>query len=291
MELLLQLLINGMISSAVYSLLAVGFGIVYRSLKFFNISYGALYLVASYSAIYFANKLNMPFVLNILMGITVAVVISILIEKLVFIPFEKKEAGTGILFVVSLGVFIIIQNFIAMFFGNDIKTLSFPLEGSLTFGEFVITKIQIAQLLVGFTVVILFWLLTKKSVFFKSLWAMGDNPSLIKVLGYPYYKMRIILFSLSAVFVSLASFLTTIDIGIDPHVGMKALLIGAVAVIVGGINNFWGWVVGAILIGVLESVSVWKLSSNWSELVIYSLLIITLLFKPEGIFNIDKRKG
>ena len=291
MELLIQLLINGFISSSLYALLAIGFGIVYRSLKFFHIAYGGIYLISSYAVIFFSQNFNFPVSISMLLGLIVAILVSILIEKSIYLPFERKNSGAGILFVVSLGIFIVIQNFISMFFGNDIKTLDFPLEGSLSFGNLVITKIQILQLVVSIVIMLTFWLLTNKSVFFKALWAMGDNQELIRVLGYPYNKMRILIFSLSAVFVFTSSILNTIDIGIDPNVGMKALLIGAVAVIVGGINSFFGWVLGAFLIGMFEAVSVWKFSSNWSELIIYTLLILTLLFKPEGIISITKRKG
>ncbi|WP_457639680.1 branched-chain amino acid ABC transporter permease [Persephonella sp.] len=291
MELLIQLLVNGLISSSLYALLAVGFGIVYRSLKFFHIAYGGIYLVASYTAIFFVQNLNLSIYFSMLTGLLMAVLISIFIEKTVYLPFERKNTGSGVLFVVSLGIFIVLQNLIAMIFGNDIKALDFPVEGSFSLGSIIVTKIQILQFFTGIIVVLIFWLLTKKNTFFKALWAMGDNPELIRVLGYPYHKMRILVFSLSAVFVSIGSVLTTIDIGIDPNVGMKALLIGAIAVIVGGINSFFGWVLGAFFLGMFEAVSVWKFSSNWSELITYTLLILTLLFKPEGLISVVKRRG
>ena len=83
--------------------------------------------------------------------------------------------------------------------------------------------------------------------------------------------------------------LTALDIGMDPHVGMPALLTSAVAVIIGGIDSYWGWVLGALMIAELQSLVVWKVSSQWTPLLTFALLIIMLLTRPQGILGTKKR--
>ncbi len=289
MTLLLQLLVNAVCNAAIYALLAIGFGLIYRSLRFFNIGFGAVYVIASYVVIALSETFGIPLFASIPLGIFAGILSSILIDRLVFSPLEGYGAPTGVLLVASLGVYIAIVNLIALIFGNEIKIITKGMEPSFTIGPIIVTRIQIAQILIGWTGAILFWLSIRKNTLVKAIWAMGIAPELVIALGLPYKRMRAIVFSLSALFAAAASIITTLDVGIDPHVGMGALLTGAVAVIVGGVNFYWGWVSGASLIALLQAIGVWLFSAKWNELITFGILIITLIFRPDGIFSPKRR--
>ncbi|MBW2647453.1 MAG: hypothetical protein JRE23_15015 [Deltaproteobacteria bacterium] len=124
----------------------------------------------------------------------------------------------------------------------------------------------------------------------KGIWAMGETPDLVMVLGLPYKLMRMLIFALSSVFAGIASLLVALDVGIDPHVGMHALLTGAVAVLVGGVDVYRGWIGGAVLLAVLQSIAVWQFSARWNDLITFGILIVTLLFRPQGLFSPKKRR-
>ena len=141
----------------------------------------------------------------------------------------------------------------------------------------------------GIFLCVLLGLTVKKARLIKALWAMGDEPDLVRVLGLPFYLLRALVFIISSFFAGTASILTALDVGMDPHVGMGALLTGAVAVMVGGVEKFAGWIVGAFTLAILQSLAVWKFSARWIDLVTFSLLIITLLTRPQGIMGTRKR--
>ncbi|MEA1934014.1 MAG: hypothetical protein U9N60_06250 [Thermodesulfobacteriota bacterium] len=150
---------------------------------------------------------------------------------------------------------------------------------------------QLVQFSSGWFLVIIFWLFIRKNRLAKGIWAMGETPTLVIVLGLPYNLMQTAVFVISAIFAGTASLLIqALDIGIDPHVGMHALLTGAVAVLVGGVEVYWGWIGGATLLAVLQSISVWQFSARWSDLITFSVLILTLLFRPHGLFAPRKRR-
>jgi branched-chain amino acid transport system permease protein len=81
----------------------------------------------------------------------------------------------------------------------------------------------------------------------------------------------------------------TLDIGIDPFVGLSYLLIAAVAVLVGGVDSYRGWVSGAATLAILQSLVVWKFSARWMDLVTFALLVIMLVFRPQGLVQNARR--
>ena len=290
MTLLLQLIFNGIVNAAIYSLLAVGFGLVYRSLRFFYIAFGAVYIVASYAVFALANMAGLPLFVSIILGVLIGAIAGVLMDKSVYLPLEKKRASTSVLFIASLGIYILVVSLVALFFGNEIKILSKGIEPSFSIGALVITRMQVVQFFVGWLIVIGFWLIIRKNNLMKGIWAMGETPDLVMVLGLPYKLMRMLIFALSSVFAGIASILVALDVGIDPHVGMHALLTGAVAVLVGGVDVYRGWIGGAVLLALLQSIAVWQFSARWNDLITFGILIVTLLFRPQGLFSPKKRR-
>ena len=109
------------------------------------------------------------------------------------------------------------------------------------------------------------------------------------VLGLPLMRYRVLVFVTSGLLAGLAASLITVDVGIDPHMGMSYLLIAAVAVLAGGIDRFSGWVLGAMVLALLQSLMVWQFSAQWMDLVTFGVLIAILLFRPQGMLGLRKR--
>ncbi len=290
MTLLLQLVLNAVVNASIYALLAVGFGIVYRSLRFFHLAFGAVYVVAAYGTISVAGHIGMPITLCLFIGLLIGLILSETINRGIYLPLENRGAQSGVLLIASLGIYILTVNAIALVFGNEVKIISRWIEPSYALGTVVITRLQIMQFIVGWSCIAAFWLFTKTNTLMKGIWAMGETPNLVIVLGLPYDLLRTLAFSLSSLFAGIASLLVTMDVGITPYAGMPALLTGAIAVIVGGVDVFWGWILSAIILALLQSLAVWQFSARWNDLITFGLLIATLIFRPQGLFSPKKRR-
>ena len=286
MTLLLQLLINGLVTGALYALVALAFGIVYRSTKVFHLAMGAIYTSAAYGVYV---SLRWGIVTGIIIGILTALTLGFLIERFVYRPLYRKNSSSGVILIASLGVYIFIVNLIALGFGNEVKILSRGIEPSVTFFGIILTRIQLIQFVTGFFVILIWIILLKKLRFFKGIWAMGDEPGLVQVLGLPLWRLRDAVFLLSSFLVAVSSILIALDVGVDPHVGLPAFLLGAVAVLVGGISNFPGWIISAFIIAELQSLIIWKFSARWNDAITFVVLIAVLLLKPQGIFSVKGR--
>jgi branched-chain amino acid transport system permease protein len=191
--------------------------------------------------------------------------------------------------VASLGLFVATENTIALIFGNELQTVQRGIESAFRLGPVLLTRLQAVEFGVGAFVVTALWLLVRRLRTFKALWAMGDQPELISVLGLPLFQLRTLVFAISTVLVAVPASLSTLDVGIDPHMGMSNLLIAAVAVLVGGIDSYLGWVAGAGLLALLQSFVVWRFSARWMDLVTFGLLVLILVFRPDGLLAQHRR--
>ena len=289
MNLFLQLLGNGIAQGAVAMLYAVGFGFVYRSFRTFHIAMGAQFVFSSYAFYLFVSLWKVPFPLAVSGALALSVLFALAIELAVYRPFFRRHCSSGVVMIASLGIMIVVENVIALVFGNEVKTLSNQLEPSVAFAELRFTRIQILQFSVGLCMFFGVGAMVRFGKWFKAVWAMGDQPELIPVLGLPLMRLRLLVMSLGGILVAVAAMLISWDIGMDPHVGMHYPLLGSVAVFFGGTDRYWAWGAGAMLLAILQSLAVWQFSARWNDLVTFGVLVFVLLFRPQGLFGVTKR--
>ena len=270
-------------------LYAAGFGFVYRSFRIFHIAMGAQFVFSCYAFYFFAVGVKLPLALAVGGGLALSVLFAAAIEWAVYRPFFRKGCSSGVVMIASLGVMIVVENLIALAFGNEVKTISTRLEPSVAFLGLRFTRIQLLQFFGGVGVFALVGAMVRFGKWFKAVWAMGDQPELIPVLGLPLLKLRLLVMALGGVLVAVAAMLVSWDIGMDPHVGMHYLLLGSVAVFFGGTDRYWAWGAGAMLLSILQSLAVWQFSARWTDLVTFGVLVFVLLFRPQGLFGVSKR--
>ena len=289
MNLFLQLLGNGLVQGAVAMLYAAGFGFVYRSFRVFHIAMGAQFVFSCYGFYTCVTVCKLPLMVSVPVVLALSAAFAALIECVVYHPFAQKRCSSGVVMIASLGVMIVVENVIALAFGNEVKTISNQLEPSVAFAGLRFTRIQLLQFFAGVGVFAAVGAAVRFGKWFKALWAMGDQPELLPVLGLPLMRLRLLVMSLGGVLVAIAAMLIAWDIGMDPHVGMHYLLLGSVAVFFGGTDRYWAWGAGAMLLSVLQSLAVWQFSARWTDLVTFGVLIFVLLFRPQGLFGVSKR--
>lgn len=289
MALLLQLLANGIVRAAVYSLLAVGFGLVLRSLRVFHVAYGAQFLAAVYSFYACATVAGLPIWLAAVTGALAGAAIGWATEEVLYQPLYRRQASSGAALIASLGFAIVVENVIVLIFGNDVKTIVYPLAQGYQLGPIILTWIQILQLVTCSLMVTFLMILTRHLRLFKAIWALGDEPQLLPVLGLPLWRLRGVVMIASGLCVGVAASLIGLEVGMDPRMGMNYLLIAAVAVIVGGVDRSIGWVAGAAALALLQSFAIWQLPARWVDSVTLLFLITVLLLCPRGLLGLRRR--
>ncbi len=289
MNLLLQLIANGLVNAALFAMMAVGFGLVWRSLRVFHLAYGGLFVISGYLFHTLASRIGLSPMAAGLVAVLLAAGLGWLIELVLYRPFYRRGASSAAVLIASMGVLIVLENLVALIFGNEMQTVPRGMASVINFGGIRLTSIQLWGLGIGIVSVVFLWVLVRRLRTFKALWAIGDQPELIPVLGLPLYRLRALALVIGTAMAAIPACVITLDIGIDPFVGMSYLLIAAVAVLAGGADSYRGWVAGAVALALLQSLVVWKFSARWMDLVTFGLLVAMLIFRPQGLVSNARR--
>lgn len=286
---ILQFLLNGIISGSLIAIMAIGFWFIYRATNLFHIAHGTIYTLSAYIFYSLHNYNGNQFISSFILILIFAALFGISIYIAVYRPLEKKGASAGVKFISSLAIYILITNLIALIYGNDTKIISEGIGKSVSFGGVILTEIQIWQFVAFLIILILSYLFVYSTKAGRVIRAIGDNPVLFSALGLNERLTKIMVFAIGSSIAAAASVLTGLDVGIDPHIGMLAFLNAVVAVIIGGIKKIEGVVLGAFLIGILQNLIIWRFSARWESAVTFLILVTVLLYKSGGVFVIKRR--
>lgn len=287
--LVFQLLANGLVTGCAYALVALGFSLIYNTTRIFHIAHGAVYVVAAYLYYSFYVLWGIPLVGAALLTVVGAMVLGVLIDEVIHVPLDQQDSSMLIHLLSSLGLYIALVNIIAMFYGNQTKELVSGVQLTYSAGGVILTQVQVATVVVAVVLFIGLVVLLRKTRLGQQLRAMRDDPELLTVMGLNPRTLRRVVFGLGSALAAVGAILQGLDVGIDPRIGLTAVLNGAVAVIIGGIGLFEAAALGALVLGLLQSIAVWQASARWQEAVTFGVLILFLLSRPQGIFGKQRR--
>lgn len=213
-------------------------------------------------------------------------------EKFCYYPLRTKKASNLILLIASFGVFIFMQNLIALIYGNQILTLrTGPIREGYKFLGAVITPIQVLILVVSCLLLAILWLFIQRTRLGKAMRAVSDDPIAANVVGINPDRTIVSSFAIGSALAGAAGILISLETNIEPTMGFAAILKGIIASIIGGIGNIAGAMFGGFFLGIVENLGIWKIQAGWKDSIAFLILIIFLLLRPGGIVGIRPAKG
>lgn len=288
---MLQLILNGLIAGSIYALVALGFTVIYRTVKFFHFAYGVVYTAGAYFAYTLVSSLHLNFLFSFFLSMAFAAILGVTIDKIVYYPLRILKASNLIYLIASFGVYVFLQNLISIIYGNQILTLR---TGTIKEGykilSAVITPVQITILIVSIVLMILLWLFIMKTKLGKAMRAVSDDAVAASVVGINPDKIILVAFAIGSALAGAAGILISLETNIEPTMGFSVLLKGIIAAIIGGIGNIPGAMFGGFFLGLVENLGIWKISAGWKDCIAFSILIIFLLIRPSGLFGIKTHK-
>lgn len=282
-----QLIVNSIIAGSIYSLVALGFNLIFGTTKFFNINHGVVSTIAGYTVFSLAKNHGMDIWLAIIIAVVFAGFVGYLSEKFVFLPMRNKRASGMVMLVASLGLFTALQAIIAIIFTSQFQTISTNFGESKVYNFFggIITETQLIILAAAIFITVTLGLSMKFTKFGKAVKAISDDVEVAKIVGINADKIIAKVFFVGSMIAGVAGIAIGFDTGIEPTMGMNLLLKGVIASIIGGVGNVYGGVLGAFFLGFIENFGIWKISGEWKDAIAFGVLILFLIFKPGGIMG------
>ncbi|MDD5068177.1 MAG: branched-chain amino acid ABC transporter permease [Candidatus Pacebacteria bacterium] len=287
MSIVPQLVLNSIIAGSIYSLMALGFSLIFSTVKFFDLSYGVLATAGAYGTFYVLKTLGLPLFVAVPAGILISALLGFLFYKLIYRKLRARKSSNTVMLVASLGVFTALQAVVAILFTSQFQTLSSNLGQERVFIILsgAITQTQVIILCTSILVAVGLALLLKFTFFGKMVRAVGDDEEVSKIVGVNTEKIIGGIFIIGSAIAGLAGIMVGFDTGIEPTMGLPLLLKAVIASIIGGMGNIYGALLGAFLLGFVENFGIWHISGEWKDAIAFGVLIIFLIFKPQGIFK------
>ena len=286
-----QVIINIMISYSSFVLIAMSFCIIYETTKFFHFAHAIVFTAGAYFTFLFNQLFGFNLYTSIVLAMLAACLLGCMVEWFIYKPLHKSNSSSLVLLLASLGIYIVLQNIISMVFGDDTKSIRTwsVREGMDVFGA----RITPVQIIIIISSIVLVSLVSGYLSFAKTGKAMrtvASDADMAKISGINSDRIILISFAIGSALAGIAGILVSLDVDMTPTMGMNALLMGVVAMIIGGVGNIKGIVLGSLLLAFAQNFGVWYISSQWQDAIAFGILLLFLLFKPEGFMGKKVRR-
>ncbi len=283
----LQYLINGISIGAVYAIIALGYTMVYGIAKMLNFAHGDVIMVGAYASYCVTSYLGLPAVISIVIAVAVCTGLGILIEGLAYKPLRGTPSLAVL--ITAIGVSYFLQNAAQLIFGSAPKNFKSivtmePLvlfDGGLTItGEVLLTIAVCVAIMVGLT------LFTTRTKMGKAMRAVSEDRAAAQLMGINVNQTISITFAIGSALAAVAGVLLCSTVPtLMPTTGAMPGIRAFTAAVFGGIGSIPGAMLGGILLGIIETFSKAYISTQFSDAIVFSVLIVILLVKPAGLLG------
>jgi branched-chain amino acid transport system permease protein len=298
-DLLVQQLINGLSLGAMYSLLALGFTLVYGILELINFSHFNVFMVGSFIALFVLQAFGLSGQDVILAGLPLAGVLiaafivtmvlsgalGVVIERLCLRPLRNVKGPAAM--ITTIGVSYILFNVVLLTVGADSKNFPNPLpQIRYHIGQATLDFRVILIWLVALGLMMTLYFFVQRSRIGKAMRATAQDAEAARMMGVEVDKVIIMAFFLGSALAGAGGMIFGLYYNFTSFIiGFTAGLRAFTAAVLGGIGNVPGAMVGGVLIGLIEAMSSQFIAAAWADVIIFSILVLVLVFKPAGLFG------
>jgi branched-chain amino acid transport system permease protein len=297
-QVFIQTVVNGLITGCLYALLALGYSMVYGVLKLLNFAHGDIYMVGAFIGYFVIHWFGGPAALSIPVPFVVAIalllagggtgMLGVAIERFAYRPL--RDAPRIAPLITALGISFVLENTVLLLFGGfprDYQTQTFISQSNgIHIGDFRMDSVEIMIVVVSIVMMLGLKLLVDRTTLGKSMRAVSSDREAAEMLGIDVNRTIALTFFIGSAMAGVAGVMSGLEFNtITNTIGFLAGLKAFTAAVVGGIGSITGAMAGGILIGMCEAFSLSYISSKFSDLIVFGILIIVMLVRPTGIFG------
>lgn len=285
--LLLEQIINGVCTGAVYALFAVGFSIVFSTMQILNLAQG-VYATGAALVTYFAtSSYGLPFWAAAVVGIVAGGLIAVLVDQVAFEPLRRRGVSLLGAVIASIGMWIAIREVASI--STAATPVGYPPDsvprGRISIGPLELLQTQVLALVCAVVVITATYLLLHRTNLGAAIRAVGYDKRSAQIAGINPQVMIIGAAMLSGAVTGLAGILLASGQSFNFHLGDTLLLQGFAAVVLGGMGDIRGAALGGVLIGVFQVLSGSYISASYQDAITFGLVLVVLLWRPTGILG------
>jgi branched-chain amino acid transport system permease protein len=294
----IQTIVNGLTTGCLYALIALGYSMVYGVLKLLNFAHGDLYMVGAFIGYFVIHWFGGPSAISIPVPLLIAIMLllagtgvgflGVAIERFAYRPL--RDAPRIAPLITALGISFVLENTVLLLFGGFTRSYSTPsfisFGTGIHVGQLNIDSVEIMIIVVSILMMIGLRLLVRRTLLGKSMRAVASDREAAEMLGIDVNRTIALTFFIGSAMAGVAGVMSGLEFNqISNTIGFLAGLKAFTAAVVGGIGSVPGAMLGGIFIGMCESFSSSYISTQYTDLIVFGILIMVMLIRPTGIFG------
>ena len=281
-------LVNGLSLGSVYALIALGYTMVYGIAKMLNFAHGDVIMIGAYVALITMKQAGLPTWVAILISIIACTVLGVLMERVAYKPLRNATSSLAVL-ITAIGVSYLLQNVALLIFGSNARQFTSVITVpalKLAGGKLSISSVTIVTILSCIVIMAALMTFINKTKMGQAMLAVSEDRGAATLMGINVNRTISVTFAIGSALAAVAGvLLCSAYPSLSPYTGSMPGIKAFVAAVFGGIGSIPGAFIGGVLLGVIEILSKAYISSQLSDAIVFSVLIIVLLVKPTGILG------
>ncbi|HJV51959.1 MAG TPA: branched-chain amino acid ABC transporter permease [Noviherbaspirillum sp.] len=277
---MMEILVHGAVTSAIYAMLAVGFTLVFGVARILNLAHGAFYAMGAYLTYLFAVVLRLPLLAAAVLAIGITALFGLVVERVLIRP--QRSSAMAVM-MVTLALSLVVEQGLLVTFGSEVINVPAFVDTKLTVFGADIGGQQMLALVVAVVALAVLWLLVQRTRAGAAVLAISQDPLAAQYMGIPIDRVYGRVVAVAAALAALAGVMAGPFLSASQHMALPALTKAFAIVIVGGLGSLPGSIMAAILLGFAETAVAYLVSSSWTEVVSLTAVLLTLLLRPAGL--------
>lgn len=283
-----QTLSVGVIIGGIYALIAVGLNLIYGTMRLLNIAHGEVIMLGAYTTYWLFTLFGVSPLLSIVVVLGLGCVLGLVVCKIIFLPILKSVKSEAVLESNSLLIFfgfsIIMSNVASLLWTSDVRGYTYMTQ-VITVAGVPLSYNRLLALGVSLLVCIVFYFVLQKTMIGTAIRALIQDREAAQLVGININLIYLLTFGISFAMAGLAGCLLSMFYDITPFMGMPYTIIAFIVIILGGLGNVFGSLVGGFILGIVETIGITITSTGLGPLIRYGLFILVILIRPEGILT------
>lgn len=283
---LLQQIINGLMLGSTYALVAIGYSLIFGTLRILHFAHGEVFMMGAFIGLGAVLGLHAGPIGAMAAAALGCAVLGVILEFVAFRPIRRRNGGYLAAIVSSLGIGLILQEVMSNVFGT--QQIPFPPQFAstlYTFGSLWVSSTQLFILGTSFVLMLLLHLFLTRTRYGMAMRAIAESIDIASVLGVDVDRVVLATFAVASALGGMAGVLVGFSFNsVSPYMGVSMSIKGIAVMLIGGLGSIYGAMLGGILLGVVEVLSVGYLASSYRDGFSFALMILVLLICPRGLF-------
>lgn len=281
---IIEQIINGLTLGSTYSLIALGYTMVYGILELINFAHSEIYMVGAFIGLFMVTVYKLPFIIGLIASMIGCCILGVFIEKIAYKPLRRASRIAPL--ISAIGVSIFLQNIMLIWAGPQARAFPIDFNKNIKVGSFFrISSLQLLILATSIFLMICLHLLIQKTKIGQAMRATAQDKEVAELMGINIDKIISVTFAIGSALGGAAGVLVGVYFNsVDPMMGFFPGIKGFVAAVLGGIGNMPGAMLGGIILGLVEVFGAVYMS-QYKDAIAFTLLIVILLIKPTGLLG------